>query len=117
MESKWCRAKCRQQQQSIHDRSNGLPDQNAYLWKADFSLVLADFSLVRATCGGVQNVLAWETRKAERFGVSCQRMEGRDGAREWREKERALHLHGLDIFKYVVLGLLVEDFYVQESSR
>ena len=61
----------------------------------------------------MQNVLAWKTRKAERFGVSCQRMEARDWTRELVERGNVPTIGTGWISSSTEFCV----FYVQEISR
>ena len=56
--------------------------------------------------GRCAEVLAWDTRQAEKFGVSCKREWNYGTGQESGEKERAVHLHGLEIFEHGLLRLL-----------
>ena len=124
MESKWCdsstRAKCRhQQQQSIHDRSTGSPDQpdqpikmhtcgkrslvpdsnQGHLWRC-------------AECSCLENKKSGEVR-----GLLPENGSTGLDKRVGGERERAHHRHGLDIFKHGVLGLLrARDFQTNKQT-
>ena len=111
--------KCRhQQQQSIHDRSTGSPDQPDQPIKTHTcgkrSLVLDSSQGHLWRCA---EVLAWDTRQAEKFGVSCKREWKYGTGRESGEREHADHLHELEIFKHGVLRLLrARDFQTNKQT-
>ena len=93
MESKWCdpstRAKCRhQQQQSIHDRSTGSPDQPDQLIKTHTcgeQTLVSDFSQGHLWRCAECSCLGHKT-SGEVWGLLQARMELRNGTRTWRER-------------------------------
>ena len=67
--------------------------------------------------GRCAEVLAWDTRQAEKFGVSCKREWKYGTGRESGERECAHHLHELDVFKHGVLRLLrARDFQTNKQT-